>query len=45
MDEYNSSEIDKTNLTELTKIRLDKITGLKIIFRKRLIKENHAVKN
>ena len=26
MDEYNSSEIDKTNLTELTKIRLDKIT-------------------
>ena len=26
MDECNSSEIDKTNLTELTKIRLDKIT-------------------
>ena len=26
MDECNSSKIDKTNLTELTKIRLDKIT-------------------
>ena len=26
MDEGNSSKIDKTNLTELTKIRLDKIT-------------------
>ena len=28
MDECNSSKIDKTNLTELTKIRLDKITDI-----------------
>ena len=46
MNESNSIEtIDKTKLTERTKIRLDKITKLKIIFTKRLIKENHAVKN
>ena len=45
MDECNSSEIDKTNLTDQTKIRLDKITEMKIIFIKRLIKGNYVVKN
>ena len=45
MDESNYLKIDKTNLTKQAKIRLDKITGLKIIFIKRLIKENYAVKN
>ena len=37
--------IDRTNYTELTKTRLDKITEIEIIFTKRLVKENHAVKN
>ena len=32
-------------LTEQTKIRLDKITEIEIIFTKRLMKENHAVKS
>ena len=32
MDECNSSKIDKTNLTELTKIRLDKITEIENYF-------------
>ena len=46
MNESNSIEtIDKTTLTEQTKIRLDKITKLKIIFTKKLIRESHAVKN
>ena len=38
MDESNSQNIDKTNLTELTKIRLrlDKITELKNYFRKEI---------
>ena len=46
MNENNSIEvIDKTNLTEQTKFRLSEILELKIIFTKRLIKENHAVKN
>ena len=36
MDESNSHKIDKTNLTELTKIRLDKITELKNYFRKEI---------
>ena len=45
MNECNSIErIDKTNLTNETKFWLDEIR-LKIILLKRLIKENHAVKN
>ena len=32
-------------LTEQTKIRLDKITEIEIIFTKRLITENNAVKS
>ena len=45
MNESNSIEtIDRTNLTEQTKIRLDKITEIENYFHRRLIKENHAVK-
>ena len=36
MDECNSSEIDKTNLTELTKIRLDKITDIENYFQEEI---------
>ena len=44
MNENNSIEaIDKTNLTNQAKFRLDEIS--KIILQKRLIKENHAVEN
>ena len=32
MDESNSSKIDKTDLTELTKIRLNKITDTENYF-------------
>ena len=43
MNKCNSiEEIDKTNLSEQTKFRLDEIS--KIILSKNLIKENHAVK-
>ena len=46
MNECNSIEtIDGTNLTEQTKIGLNKITEIEIFFMKRLTKENHAVKN
>ena len=46
MNQINSIEaIDKTNLTNQTKFRLSEIIGLKIIFIKRLINGNHAVKN
>ena len=47
MNENNSIKaIDRTNLTEQTKFGLDEISKIeKIIFTKRLIKENHAVKN
>ena len=46
MNECNSIEgIDRTDLSEQTKFRLDEISKMKIIFIKRLIKENHAVKN
>ena len=46
MNESNSIEtIGRTNLTEQTKIRLNKMTKIEIIFTKRLIKKNHAVKN
>ena len=38
--------INKINLSKQTKFRLSEIIGIeKIIFIKRLIKENHAVKN
>ena len=44
MNESNSiEEIDKRNLTNQTKFRLDEIS--KIILSKRLMKENHAVKS
>ena len=36
MNECNSSEIDKTNLTELTKIRLDKITDIENYFQEEI---------
>ena len=32
MDEFNSLEIDKTKLTEQTKIKLNKMTGIKNYF-------------
>ena len=46
MNESNSIKaIDKTNLSEQTKFRLSEMLEVKIIFIKRLIKENHTVKN
>ena len=39
------NEFDKTNLTEQTKIRLNKITEIENYFIKRAINENYAVKN
>ena len=46
MDKSNSIEaIDKTDFPEQTKFRLDEMSKLKIILSKRLIKENHAVKD
>ena len=45
MNECNTIEaIGKTNLTSQTKFQLDEISK-KIILSKRLIIENHAVKN
>ena len=45
MNESNSIDgIDKTNLTNETKFRLDKLRKLKAILLKRLIKEKHVVK-
>ena len=46
MNKSNSIEaIDKTNLTNQTKFRSDKISKIENILLRRLIKENHAVKN
>ena len=46
MNESNSIEvIDKTNLTNQTKFRLDEISKIENNFIERLIKENHAVKS
>ena len=46
MSESNSIEtIDKTNLTEETKFRWDKIDKIENIFMKKSIKENYAVKD
>ena len=46
MNKSNSIEaIDKINLTNQTKFRLDEISKLENFFMKRLIKENDAVKN
>ena len=46
MNESNFIEtIGRTNLTEQTKIRLNKITEIENYFIKKLIKESHAVKN
>ena len=46
MNECNSIKtIDRTNLTEQTKIRLNKITEIENIFTKRLMKQNYIVKN
>ena len=45
MNECNSLEIDKAKLTEQTKIRLDIISEIEIIFIKKLIKGKYAVKN
>ena len=39
------NKIDKTNLTDQTKIRLNKIIKIEIILTQILIKENHALKN
>ena len=40
------NEIDKTNLSDQTKFRLDEIKKkLKVILTQKLIKENYAVKN
>ena len=46
MNKSNSiGAIDKIDLSEQTKFRLDELVKLKIILSKKLIKENHAVKN
>ena len=46
MNESNSVKaIDNTNLSEQTKFRLSEMLEVKIIFIKRLIEENHTVKN
>ena len=46
MNKSDSIEaIDKTNLTNQTKFRLDEISKIQNNLSKRLIKENHAVKN
>ena len=46
MNESNSIEtIDKINLTNQTKFRLDEISKIENNFIERLIKENHAVKS
>ena len=46
MNECNSiGTIDKTNLTNQTKFRLDEISKIENYLLKRLIKENRAVKN
>ena len=46
MNESNSIKaIDNTNLSEQTKFRLSEMLEVKIIFIKRLIKENRTVKN
>ena len=39
------NEIDKTNLTDETKFRLNEISKIENILTQILIKENHAVKN
>ena len=39
------NEIDKTNLTDQTKFRLNEISKIEIILTQKLIKENDAVKN
>ena len=38
-------EINKINLSEQTKFRLDEISKIENILLKKLIKENHTVKN
>ena len=38
-------EINKINLSEQTKFRLDEISKIENILLKKLIKENHIVKN
>ena len=46
MNKSNSIEaIDKTNLTNQTKFRLDEISKIENILSKKLMKENHVVKN
>ena len=46
MNESNSIEtIDRTNLAEQIKIRLDKITEIENYFHKEINKKNHSVKN
>ena len=42
---YFDSFIEATNKYEQTKFRLDEISKIDFILSKRLIKENHAVKN
>ena len=46
MNKSNSIEaIDRTDLSERTKFRLDEIIKIENYFIKEIIKENHAVKN
>ena len=46
MNECNSIEIDKTNLIDQTKFKLDEITKIENYFySNKLNKENHSVKN
>ena len=42
MNEFNSNEIHKTNLTEQTKFRSNEITKIENYFN---LEKNHAVKN
>ena len=41
----NMNDINKINLSEQTKFRVSEVIGMEIIFIKRLIKGNYAVKN
>ena len=45
MNERNSIEIDKSNLADQTKYRLNEITKIENYFIKEKLKENHALKN
>ena len=45
MNEYNSIETDKTNLTDQTKFRLNEITKIENYFNSEIKQEYHVVKH